>query len=164
VTAWGGVCSKVSWKISKPVDYVYVPDNNVKNTDEIYYSSITSSGNNRTWKFDLGEPSYTKYVTISVVWNAANRKTEEPITYESKEISYSFFAKNQEYFPRTFNSGTERCYTTDRIFVPVVFQGVYPELRVTAPKDFYVIVKSDGVNVNDMLVNDEREQQKRQEI
>jgi hypothetical protein len=41
---------------------------------------------------------------------------------------------------------------------------VYPELQVTAPKDFYVIVKSDGVNVDDMPVNDDRELQKRQEI
>ena len=163
VTSWGGVCSKISWSITKPVDYVYVTDNNVKTTDEIYYSSVTGSGNNRIWKFSLGEPSYTKYVTISVVWNAANRK-EEPNSYESKQISYSFYANGQEYFPRTFESGTGRCYTTDQIFVPVVFQGVYPELQVTAPKDFYVIVKSDGVNVDDMPVNDDRELHKRQEI
>ena len=159
ITAWGGVCSQVKWSMTKPVDYVYVTDDNVKTTDEIYWSTVTQSGNSRVWTFSLGEPSFTKYVTISVVRNA-----EHKADGESKQISYVFTANGQEYFPRTFESGSGRCFTTEEIFVPLVFQGVYPELQVTAPSEFYVIVKCDGVNVDDMAVDAEKEQQKRLEI
>ena len=37
---------------------------------------------------------------------------------------------------------------TEKIFVPLVFSNEYPNLVVSAPKDYYVIVKSDGVNPN----------------
>jgi hypothetical protein len=159
VTAWGGVCSKVTWDMTKPVDYVYVKDDNVKTTDEIYWSSVKLGEENSVWTFELGEPAFTKYVTISVV-----RTAEHKSDNQSKQISYVFKANDQEYYPRTFDSGEGRCFTTDKIFVPLIFQGVYPQLEVTAPNEFYVIVKSDGVNVNDMKVEDVKEKKKRQEI
>jgi hypothetical protein len=148
VTAWGGVCSKVFYSISDPV-YVYEPASSVKETYAIYFKDSRvqdqNNPNNYVWTFDLDSPLYTKYVTINVIRNAEHREDTE-----SKTIEYKFLdtASKTFYNERTFESGTDRCMVTEKIFVPLVFSNEYPNLVVSAPKDYYVIVKSDGVNPN----------------
>ena len=153
VTAWGGVCSDVTYEISMP-SYVYEPDSSVKETYDVYYESRVDD----KWTFDLNK-SRTKYVTISVIRKAAHKEDTE-----SKNIEYEFLdvSSGEPYNKRTFMSGTKRCKTTDKIFVPLVFSNLYPNLVVTAPEDYYVVVKSDGENP--AIVDMDQEAIKKDEI